>query len=44
MKIQKLIDKKLIFSCLDEIIRPEDSVIIFYVGIWSFIHQFKFER
>ena len=39
MKIQKLIDKKLIFACLDEVIRPEDSVIIFYVGIWPFIHQ-----
>ena len=39
MKIQKLIDKKLIFGCLDEIIKPEDSVIIFYVGIWPFIHQ-----
>ena len=43
MKIQKLIDEKLIFACLEDVIRSEDSVIIFYVGLWPFIHQLNFK-
>ena len=44
MEDYRLIDEKEIYNSFKKVIRPTDTTIVLYSGIWSFINKINFKK